>query len=146
MEPITSFQEEYKFLSNFYPSTVHIMNGPLSVACPTVEHAFQALKTENVSERTEIIKAVSPGAAKLLGRTCTMRSQWNEIKIQSMKSLLKQKFKIPTLKAQLVATGDRELVEGNHHGDVFWGVCKGKGENHLGLLLMEVRAELGKGV
>lgn len=34
--------------------------------------------------------------------------------------------------------------EGNTWGDKFWGVCDGEGENHLGKLLMEVRAELTK--
>ncbi len=32
-----------------------------------------------------------------------------------------------------------EIVERNTWNDTFWGVCKGKGENHLGILLMEIR-------
>jgi predicted NAD-dependent protein-ADP-ribosyltransferase YbiA (DUF1768 family) len=42
----------------------------------------------------------------------------------------------------LIDTGDQELIEGNWWGDVIWGVCNGKGENHLGKILMEVRKEL----
>ena len=44
-----------------------------------------------------------------------------------------QKFlQHPHLIEMLLQTGDEELVEGNKWGDRFWGVCKGKGENHLG--------------
>ena len=47
----------------------------------------------------------------------------------------------PHLKEKLLATGDRELVEGNWHGDKYWGVClrTGEGNNHLGRMLMELR-------
>jgi predicted NAD-dependent protein-ADP-ribosyltransferase YbiA (DUF1768 family) len=33
--------------------------------------------------------------------------------------------------------------EGNTWNDRFWGVCRGSGLNHLGRILMEVRAEVG---
>lgn len=41
-----------------------------------------------------------------------------------------------------MATDDAELVEGNTWGDRYWGVVDGVGENRLGKLLMERRAEL----
>lgn len=44
----------------------------------------------------------------------------------------------------LLKTGDEELVEGNTWGDTFWGVCKGKGRNELGKILMKVREEFRK--
>ena len=59
-----------------------------------------------------------------------------------MKILLRQKFGDAWLRAKLLATGDAELIEGNYWHDTFWGMCNGKGENHLGRLLMEVRSEL----
>lgn len=49
------------------------------------------------------------------------------------------KFAEPGLQAKLLETGNEELVEGNYWGDTFWGVCRGRGENHLGKLLMKVR-------
>ena len=56
---------------------------------------------------------------------------------------MKQKFtKHKDLKEKLLATGDAYLEETNHWHDTFWGVCKGKGQNHLGKILMEVREEL----
>jgi predicted NAD-dependent protein-ADP-ribosyltransferase YbiA (DUF1768 family) len=50
----------------------------------------------------------------------------------------------PALRTLLLATNGHELVEGNKHGDTFWGVdlCTNVGDNHLGKLLMQVRDEL----
>lgn len=45
------------------------------------------------------------------------------------------------LSEMLEATGDAELIEGNHWGDTFWGVCNGVGQNNLGKLLMAIRSE-----
>jgi predicted NAD-dependent protein-ADP-ribosyltransferase YbiA (DUF1768 family) len=58
-----------------------------------------------------------------------------------MLHLLQQKFSDPVLKEKLLATGGAVLVEGNTWGDTFWGVYKRNGMNHLGRLLMKVRAE-----
>jgi len=48
------------------------------------------------------------------------------------------------LAARLLGTGQMPLVEGNNWGDMFWGVDvkSGKGENHLGRILMKIREEL----
>ena len=60
-----------------------------------------------------------------------------------MEEILRAKFtQNLDLKEKLLATSDRLLVEGNTWNDRFWGVCKGKGANHLGKLLMKIRAEL----
>ena len=57
-----------------------------------------------------------------------------------MRSLLLQKFSALDMRKKLIATCQAPLVEGNHWGDIFWGVCDGKGENNLGKLLMETRS------
>ena len=59
-----------------------------------------------------------------------------------MEDFLRQKFTDSDLKEKLLATGDAELIEGNHWGDVIWGVCNGIGENNLGKLLMNIRNDL----
>ncbi len=59
-----------------------------------------------------------------------------------MAGLLVQKFQHPELAALLRATDDAELIEGNTWGDTFWGVCKGKGANNLGRMLMEIRSTI----
>lgn len=40
------------------------------------------------------------------------------------------------------ATAEELLVEGNNWNDTFWGVCRGRGENNLGRILMKVRSEV----
>jgi predicted NAD-dependent protein-ADP-ribosyltransferase YbiA (DUF1768 family) len=55
---------------------------------------------------------------------------------------VREKFKNEELAQLLIDTDDHELIEGNWWHDYFWGVCNGKGENHLGKILMDVREEL----
>ena len=61
-----------------------------------------------------------------------------------MRDLLRNKFSEPDLAARLLATGSTELIEGNNWNDTFWGVCRGRGRNMLGQLLMEVREEIAR--
>lgn len=127
------------FLSNFYdPSPVKY----LGETYPTVEHAYQAAKTKRKVERDHIRSQPTPRDAKRAGRSATLRPDWEEVKVRVMRKLLQQKFAIPELRAKLLATGHAFLQEGNWWGDEFWGVCKGKGKNMLGLLLMQVRQEV----
>lgn len=135
---VDSFRGEYRFLSNFYPYPINI--GKFEY--PTVEHYFQAMKCVRASDREKIRKAASPGEAKKLGRKVELRKDWDDVKIKIMKVALREKFKDPTLARQLLNTGDSILVEGNVWGDVFWGKCKGRGQNILGKLLMKIRQEL----
>src|ERR1035437_8040051 len=144
MSAITDFHGEFNFLSNFYPSNIETHGGRIY---PTLEHAFAASKTLNEDERAAINSANSPGLAKRLGRKVTLRPDWNDIRIQVMRELLAIKFSSYPLSVKLLATGDRELIEGNVWQDFFWGCVKDKngkwiGENNLGKLLMELRAKL----
>lgn len=134
---IDSFSGKYRFLSNFYPAKVSLDGWDF----PTVEHAFQAAKTLDSNKRRQIQQAASPGDAKRLGRTVNLRADWEDVKIDVMRQLLRRKFADPFLLSQLLATGTEELIEGNWWRDTFWGVCNGVGENHLGKLLMEIRDE-----
>lgn len=135
---IDSFSGEWRPLSNFWYAPVKYD----SIVYATNEHAFQAAKTLLVSERIHILGAVSPGEAKRLGRQVTLRPDWEEIKIAVMTDLNRQKYADPALRNLLLSTGDASLVEGNHWGDTFWGVCNGVGKNHLGKILMRIRDEL----
>lgn len=140
-DPITSFTGQYRFLSNFYLLDVRMSLDDLF--CPTIEHAYQAAKTDNRLHRRRIILAVSPGLAKYYGGKCPIRPNWNEIRLNVMETLVDEKFRTnPRLAGLLEATGDAELIEGNSWGDIFWGVCRGRGENHLGKIIMRVRGEL----
>ena len=128
--PINSFFGEYRFLSNFFiePDGTH------------VEGEYQSAKS--CPPRTELLK-LSPGQAKAAGRRSKLRPNWEYVKQSIMYNLVRGKFADhPTLADALVYTGDAELIEGNHWGDTFWGVCNGVGENQLGKILMEVREHL----
>lgn len=129
---------EHAFLSNFYSSPI-IYEG---IVYPTVEHMFQAMKTLDLMQRQKIANAATPGAAKRMGRQVALRGDWEEVKVDVMRTALQLKFSQPQLKEKLLATGDAELIEGNTWNDRFWGVCNGTGRNMLGTLLMELRREL----
>lgn len=144
---VISFSGDYAALSNFWPAHVRLDD----TIYRTVEHAYQAAKTLNRTEREYIAAATHPGKAKRIGRTVTIRADWNDIKLDVMLGLLRQKFS-PSLPYShalktLLGTNSRQLIEGNTWGDVFWGavvIPSGKyhGRNHLGHLLMQVRKEL----
>lgn len=142
---ILEFTGEYHFLSNFHPSEVE-MEGWIY---PTVEHAYQAAKTSDLSMRRRIRHCPSPGGAKRLGRKILMswteQLEWDKKKPDVMLELLRKKFSIPKLRQKLLETGILKLVEGNDWGDHYWGICEGRGLNMLGWLLMKVRDELREG-
>ena len=127
---IRQFQGEYRWLSNFWITPIKY-NGKYF---PSVEHAYQASKTLDVTEQEKIRCARTPGQAKRLGRFVTLRSDWDEVKLRLMKKLVVIKFKHPKLRQKLLETGDKMLMEGNHWGDRYWGIDlkTGQGLNHLG--------------
>jgi len=144
MNAITSFTGEYRFLSNFYPCQI-VFDGHMA---KSVEHAYQAAKTDKVLERARILEATTPGKAKRLGKSVTLREHWGEIKEGFMEQCLRLKFSAPVLRQMLLETGDADLIEGNHWHDQEWGATledgKWVGKNKLGKLLMKIRTELGK--
>lgn len=134
--PIDRFSGEFEFLSNFYPSPLNFRGGEYFSA----EHAYQAAKAESVELRERIRLCGSPDEAKILGSAIPVRPGWTESRLEVMAEILAAKFSPPSPLAQpLLATGSRLLVEGNDWGDSFWGTVEGRGENHLGRLLMEIR-------
>lgn len=138
---IDRFTGEFRFLSNFYPSIISIPGEVFPY--PTVEHAYQALKSEDSHYRTRIRNVKSPNDAKRFGRKAPLRPNWDGMKLRIMEELVRCKFQQhPALRQLLLATKDIELVEGNTWNDTFWGVCHGIGANHLGRILMKIRAEL----
>lgn len=133
---INQFRGDYFFLSNFYVAPV-LYKG---IRFGSNEAAFQAAKCP---ERVREFCDLNPSEAKRLGRTVTLRPDWEEVKFDVMYQICMSKFmQNPDLAERLIATGDAELVEGNTWGDKIWGVCDGSGENNLGKILMQVRDKL----
>jgi ribA/ribD-fused uncharacterized protein len=144
---IDRFRDEWGFLSNFHPAPM-VWEG---IHYPTSEHAFNAGKTLDAEERLRIAVASTPGIAKRMGRRVTLRPEWEErVRYEVMRSVLRAKFLSKSVRTEhLLRTGDAELVEGNVWHDNHWGnctctrlTCASPGENWLGRMLMELRAEL----
>ena len=132
---IKRFREEYYFLSNFYKCNVRYKE----IMFTNAEAAFQAQKDLS---RTEEFSNLSPHMARKLGKRVNLRKDWEEVKLNIMEEVLRCKFdQNPSLKEKLINTGDRLLIEGNDWNDTYWGVCRGKGQNNLGKLLMKLRKE-----
>jgi hypothetical protein len=137
-QTIKEFQHEYRFLSNFWPASVQLQG----LWFPTVEHAYQAAKTLDIREREAISYLSTPGEAKRAGRYLLIRTDWEEVRLTIMESLIRQKFRSPSLRQKLLETGNAKLEEGNRWGDRFWGIYNRQGENHLGKILMKIRDEI----
>jgi ribA/ribD-fused uncharacterized protein len=141
---ISEFKNEYRFLSNFWLCEVEYA-GKLF---PSVEHAYVFAKT-NILEEQELLlnegMSLTPAQIKGVGRSLTLRPDWNDVRIDIMRGLVKKKFSTnSTLKQKLLDTGKAELIEGNTWHDYFWGVCNEKGQNWLGKILMDIREDFKK--
>jgi len=137
---ITSFKGEYAFLSNFYEHPIKYRGK----VWPSSEHAYQAMKTLDKDEQEKVRQKRTPGQSKRAGQKVTLREDWEDVKVEFMHEILEVKFSDPELLEMLMSTGTARLVEGNHWGDVEWGVCNGSGKNLLGNILMDIR-ELNRG-
>lgn len=136
-DEIDYFREEYEFLSNFYPTKV-VFDG---ITYCNSEAAYQAQKCLCPQDRLQFIR-LSSDEAKRLGQKVEMRPDWDEVKCEIMEKIVYEKFmQNPTLAQALLDTGDKPLKEGNYWKDLYWGVDmkSGKGENHLGKILMALR-------
>jgi len=143
----------FRFLSHFWPAAFVLDNE----SWPTVEHFYQAQKSDDPDYRAAVRAAVSPGLAKRLAARPQAprrisrdswfkrngkepRADWHEVKLTIMRRADRAKYdQNPPLAALLVATGTAELVE-DSPAEPFWGTGPdGLGLNWSGRVLMEVR-------
>lgn len=133
---ISSFDFGSSYLSNFYYADVEYMG----LVYPTNEHAFQAQKNIDPVYQNLVQQVKKPKLAKRCGRQVKLREDWEEIKVAIMRNIVMHKFiQHPDLKKKLLDTGDIPLIEGNNWGDDYWGTVNGRGENMLGIILMDTR-------
>ena len=98
---IDSFRGEFRWLSNFYSCSVHYEG----LTFGNTEAAFQAAKCLDMKERERFF-SLSGGQAKRLGKRVELRPDWEAVKIEVMREVLRCKFsQNPELKAKLIATG-----------------------------------------
>lgn len=136
MNDIRGFFAEHRWLSNFFGGGFEVD----SLFYASNEHFYQASKAGCVEDHEYVRSSPTPGMAKHRGKRIPLREDWEKVKIDVMKKGLFAKFEQnPDLKQKLLDTGVAYLEETNTWGDTFWGKCNGKGHNHLGEALMELR-------
>lgn len=137
---ILSFDGQERWLSNFWPCTVELYGETY----PSIEHAYQAAKAFYPDDRKIFQSShMTAGQAKRAGRRLAMRPDWEQVKVPTMRELIQQKYcSSSTLGHKLADLWDWHIEEGNTWGDTFWGVCRGRGDNRLGKLLMGQAEEL----
>lgn len=123
----------------------------------TSEQSFMLEKAWEFDPSLEeqILATRRPEQAKALGRKVKNYDdvKWGAIRYQKMVDVLMVKFSIPELKQELLATGNKTLVEASPY-DRIWGIgllednplvddeTNWRGQNLLGKALMEVREAL----
>lgn len=144
MKAISQFRGEFRFLSNFFPATM-VMDG---LRFTDTEAAFQSQKEP---EKAHMFEGLDPATTKAMGRKANLREDWDEVKNDVMRRVVRLKFEQNTdLRKRLIDTGDAVLIEGNNWHDNYWGACtcegceRKKGKNMLGNILMELRSEFQK--
>jgi len=138
-------EKPYGVFSNLYQREV-LFEGR---TYPTSEHAYQAGKARKDSVREWILSAPSPALVAMAAHGLyrwDVTPNWAQIKVDRMRAVLYAKFtQHDDLRELLLSTGNRRLVEApsvNNAVNRYWGEVNGKGQNMLGVLLMELREQL----
>ncbi|WP_193368046.1 NADAR family protein [Pelagibius marinus] len=115
----------------------------------TSEHAYQAGKARKPAVRKWLMEAPSPSLLAMAAHGLyywDVAPGWSKTKFDRMRAVLRAKFtQHPDLRDLLLSTGDARLVETatvDNEVNRLWGEVNGVGRNMLGVLLMELRAEL----
>lgn len=142
---------EYGAFSNFYKK-IFLAEG---IKWRTSEHYYQYKKMkflqsigEAVSDNLiqSVIDAKTAKETKQLGHTRLNNiDKWDEIKVEAMMDVLREKFKYDRFRELLLETGDAIIVESSYY-DTFWGNggYRNNGLNMLGKCLMRLRDELSE--
>lgn len=148
-ERVCFYEQDFYVLSNFSAFSIKWKG----LRFDTSEHLYHWLKfatsPDGRSARPTIADAVMAApsaheAFKLAERNRQhRRADWDAVKVDLMREVLWAKVvQHEYVRRKLLATGDRELVE-NSWRDDYWGWGPNRdGQNMLGKLWMEIRAEL----
>jgi hypothetical protein len=138
------YERDFYVLSNFSAFTLQWFGFRFD----TSEAAYHWMKFPDPSMpeiRDAILLAPSAHEAfKIAERFKDVRREdWDEVKVPFMKKILRAKAdQHEYVLRKLMATGNRELIEDSWRDD-FWGWGPNKdGQNQLGKLWMEIRAEI----
>lgn len=149
---IRKVKDEFGWLGNMSPYPIDYQGKTYR----TTEALFQALRFNDEKIIELIREQKSPMAAKMIAkkfRDQMVVEPMSDTDLYNMKMVLRLKLEQhPKLKADLLATGDEEIVEDctkrPRGSGLFWGAAlkgdKWVGENWLGWLWMELRDELSQ--
>lgn len=139
------YEQEFYVLSNFSAFQLYWKGQTFM----TSEHAYHCEKFPGREShiRHAIRSAPSAHEALQVARRHEMavRSDWSLVRVDIMREILRAKVEQHEyVKRKLLETGERELIEDSWR-DAFWGIGPNKdGQNMLGKLWMEIRAEIRK--
>lgn len=137
------YEQDFYVLSNFSAFTLH-WRGVRFDTSEAVYH-FEKFSGTKVEVQWMIMTAPSAHEAFKIAEAnkSFRRPDWDAVKVDIMRDILRAKAnQHEYVRRKLLATGDRELVEDSWRDD-FWGWGPNRdGQNMLGKLWMEVRAEL----
>lgn len=118
---------------------------------PTSEHAYQAGKARKPDVKAWLMAAPSPALLAMAAHGLyywDVTPGWSRTKFDRMRQVLRAKFiQHLDLQALLISTGEARLVESatiDNPVNRLWGEVNGVGQNMLGQMLMELRAELSR--
>lgn len=135
------YEQDFYVLSNF--SSFQLRWKGIKFLCSEVAYHWE--KFPGLPLQRDLLACESAhDAFKLAEQYKTaVRKDWNEVRVGIMRAMLMAKAtQHPYVRTKLLQTGDRALIE-NSWRDSFWGWGENRdGQNMLGKLWMEVRAEL----
>jgi len=141
-------EKPYGAFSNLYRRPV-FFEGTIF---PTSEHAYQAGKARKPEVRAWLLAAPSPALVAMAAHglyTWDIVPDWAATKFDRMRQIVAAKFsQHPDLADLLMSTGESRLVESatvDNAVNRTWGEVNGRGQNMLGIMLMEVRDALRSG-
>eukprot|EP00933_Yihiella_yeosuensis_P036458 TRINITY_DN3020_c1_g1_i1.p1 TRINITY_DN3020_c1_g1~~TRINITY_DN3020_c1_g1_i1.p1 ORF type:complete len:620 (-),score=147.63 TRINITY_DN3020_c1_g1_i1:137-1996(-) len=133
---IDSFEGIYSFLDldslcdvawkgDIYRSARHAL---LAAQYPDATDAILGPNAKTVADAKKIVTGESED------------KEWSSFRLQAMEKILRDKFRrSDDFRKKLKETGDRDIAWENSE-DTFWGTTKGRGQNHMGRLVQEVRS------
>lgn len=138
-------ERPYGVFSNLYRRPIEFEG----LVFPTSEHAYQAGKARKPEVRDWLLAAPTPALVAMAAHglyVWDVHPDWSKTKFDRMRGVLRAKFtQHEDLQLLLLSTGDARLVEAatvDNAVNRLWGEVNGIGKNMLGVLLMELRAEL----
>ncbi|MBS7540341.1 NADAR family protein [Ancylobacter lacus] len=131
-------------LSNLHPVPLRFEG----VTYATPEHAFQVYRAREAEMKAWLAAAPTPELSAAAGDALTAEQTtpgWETGQLSVMARILRAKFADEPFRSLLLSTGTATLVEWSPEDSPvarFWGLFEGAGDNHLGRLLMALRAQL----